>query len=57
VTEYKKIAEYLFKILDNIDAASDIAKGDDKLYRSLVSKELKKRFRYATTNGYTVRWK
>lgn len=57
MTEYKKIAEYLFKILDNIDAASDIAKGDDKLYRSLVSKELKKRFRYATTNGYTVRWK
>jgi len=45
------ISVELFEILDNIDTASDIAKGDDALYRSLVSQEHKKRFKYANHDG------
>ena len=48
---YKKLAELFFEWLDNIDTASDIAKGDDKLYRSFVSQEHKKRFEYANPDG------
>jgi hypothetical protein len=56
MTDFKKIAEDLWQILDNIDTASDIAKGDDKLYRSLVAQEHKKRFEYAGTDGYILIW-
>jgi hypothetical protein len=54
---YKKIAEELFKLLDNIDTASDMAKDNDKLYRALVAKEHKKRFNYASTDGFKIQWK
>ena len=45
------ISKDLFEMLDNIDTASDIAKGDDKLYRSLISQEHTKRFKYANPDG------
>jgi len=48
---YKHIAEQFFEWLDNIDTADDLAKNDDSLYRSLVSREHKKRFRYAKPDG------
>jgi len=48
---YKQLTERFFELLDNIDTISDIAKGDDKLYRSLVAQEHKKRFRYAKPDG------
>ncbi len=57
MTNYKKHAETLFTILDDIDTLSDIAKGDNHLYRVLVEKELKKRFNCASTDGHTLKWK
>lgn len=36
----------LWDILDNIDTASDIAKSDDRLYRQLVEKIVRKRYEW-----------
>lgn len=57
MTKYKKIAEKLWQSLDNIDTASDIAKNDDKMYRLLVEKEQKKRFKYADSDGHKLTWR
>lgn len=50
-------AEFLFDLLDNIDTASDVAKGDDALYRSIVERIQRRRFEVADTDGYTVTFK
>lgn len=42
--ELENTIEYLWNIIDNIDTFGDMAKDDDKLYRSLVEKEQKKRW-------------
>ncbi len=55
--DWEKIARALFDMLDEIDTIDDLAKGDEKLYRNLVRKEHIKRFDYAATDGYVVRFK
>lgn len=55
--EWKDIALYLFYLLDDIDTASDIVKGDDKLYREYVDALCRKRFEVAETDGYSVTFK
>ncbi len=47
-------AQFLFKLLDDIDTASDVAKDDDGAYRAMVSKIQRRRFEVATTDGYSV---
>lgn len=51
---WEEIARALFNLLDDIDTASDIAKSDDALYRKLVHKAHRRRFEFATTDGYEV---
>lgn len=51
---WEGIARSLFTILDDIDTADDLAKGDETLYRNLVRRHHRDRFRFATTDGYTV---
>lgn len=46
--------KFLFDLLDDIDTAGDIAKADDKLYRSIVEKAHRRRFEVASTDGYSV---
>lgn len=36
--------EFLWELLDNIDTAGDMAKGDDKLYRAIVERNQKRRW-------------
>lgn len=56
VTSIEDTALELFTLLDNIDTISDISKGDNVLYRGLVTQEVAKRFKYATTDGQEVEW-
>ena len=51
---WEEISRSLFTILDDIDAADDLAKGNESLYRNLVRRYHMDRFRFATTDGYTV---
>ena len=51
---WEHIARDLFNILDEIDTADDIAKGDEGFYRNLVRRHVRARFKYATTDGYRV---
>jgi hypothetical protein len=51
------VAQFLFKCLDDIDTASDLAKDNDALYRNLVHRSHSKRFKVADTDGYTVQFK
>lgn len=53
---WEQIARNLFTILDDIDTADDLAKGDERLYRNLVRRHHMGRFRYATTDGYEVKF-
>ena len=53
---YAEIAERLFALLDDCDTADDIAKGNDQLFRQLVRNAHRQRFKYATTDGYTVKF-
>ena len=52
-----EIAERLFQIIDNIDTAGDMAKGDMVVFRRIVEREQAKRFEVADTDGYTITWK
>lgn len=47
-------AQFLWKLLDDIDTASDIAKADDKSYREIVDKIQRRRFECGSTDGYRV---
>jgi hypothetical protein len=47
-------AEFLFKLLDDIDTVSDIVKGDDAAYREAVERIQRRRFEVASTDGYSV---
>lgn len=51
---WEEIAHALFTLLDAVDTASDIAKGDESLYRHLVHEAHKQRFDYCYTDGYDV---
>lgn len=51
----KKIIEYLWQIIDDIDTASDIAKSNNVAYRNMVEKLQKKRWNTGiTTDGYKL---
>jgi len=53
--EMHAVAQYLYQLLDDIDTAGDIAKGDDKLYREIVERtQAKKGAVVAECDGYTV---
>ena len=51
---YEAIARFLFSLLDDIDTADDLAKGNEQLYRNLVRRHHARRFEVASTDGYTV---
>jgi len=55
--DYHGIALSLFEIIDDIDTVSDIAKGDDKLYRRLVSQRVKAVAKYVECDGMNVKFK
>lgn len=55
--DYRAHAEFLYGLLDDIDTASDMAKGDDAMYRGLVKKYHQRRFEVADCDGYTVTFK
>jgi len=50
-----EVAQYLYGLLDDIDTAGDIAKGDDKLFRKIVERtQSKKGVVVEGCDGYTV---
>ena len=51
---YKEQAIKLWQMLDDIDTYSDMAKGDEKLYRSLVERKQRERFRVFRSDGYSL---
>jgi len=56
--ELHAVTQYLYKLLDDIDTASDIAKGDDKLYRSIVHRTQSKKSEVVDVcDGYVVTFK
>jgi len=51
----RKTVESLWQIIDDIDTMSDIAKSDDKFYRSRVEKYQKRRWKLGITcDGYKL---
>ena len=46
--------KYLWKILDDIDTCTDMAKSNDKWYRQQVEKLVQKRFQNIETDGYEI---
>ena len=51
----REAAIFLFGLLDDIDTASDIAKGNDKAYRKMVERIQNRRWECGmTTDGYKV---
>lgn len=50
----RTIVEGLWDLLDDIDTASDIAKEDNSWYRDRVEVIQRKRFIYATSDGYEL---
>lgn len=49
-----KLIYELFKIIDDIDTISDIAKDDMDLYRSLVQSSVEERWKYITEKEIDV---
>lgn len=54
--DYEKAAQHLWALLDDIDTASDIAKGDDKAYREMAERIQRRRFEVGSTDGQTVKF-
>lgn len=54
--EWEFIAKFLWRLLDNIDTASDMAKDNDRAYREFAEQEHRKRFQVGSTDGYAVRF-
>lgn len=52
----EEIALRLYMLLDDCDTADDIAKSDDRLFRELVREAHRQRFKYATTEGYDLKF-
>ncbi|MCH9621784.1 MAG: hypothetical protein S4CHLAM20_12110 [Chlamydiia bacterium] len=52
--DFEAAAILLFKLLDDIDTADDIAKGNDEMFRNLVRRSHKRRFEVAWTDGYEL---
>lgn len=55
--EWKRRAEMLWQLLDNIDTAADMAKGDFRWYFGTAMKQAQKRFALADSDGYSLTWK
>ena len=56
--EWEKIAGWLYAILDDIDTASDHAKGDDAKYRECVERLQRLRGQVgASFDGQTLTWR
>lgn len=53
-TDWKTIAEELWKLLDNIDTASDMYKTDYEALADFIYKEQRKRFKLMTSDGYNL---
>lgn len=56
IRELETTATAFWDLLDAIDTVSDMAKGDDAGYRRAVERLHRRRFEYATTDGYTLTW-
>ena len=53
---YHEVAQRLYALLDDIDTAGDIAKGDDALYRKIVERTQSKKGSFVIScDGQTVR--
>ena len=53
--QLEEVAQYLYKLLDDIDTCGDIAKSNDKLYRAMVEKtQMLKALVVSECDGYTV---
>ncbi len=52
--EYKKIAEALWSLLDDIDTAGDMFKPEITNYFKYVNKKAAERFKYAKSDGYRI---
>ena len=53
---YHEVAQRLYALLDDIDTAGDIAKGDDALYRKIVERTQSKKGTFVIScDGQTVR--
>jgi hypothetical protein len=51
----RDLVEKLWNIIDDIDTADDIAKGNDEAYREIVRRLQAKRWETGiTTDGYTL---
>lgn len=51
---YKKIAEALWMLLDNIDTLDDSCRENDAAFRRLSRVQLKKRFEHLESDGYKL---
>lgn len=49
-----RAAQFLFKLLDDIDTADDVARADDAAFREMVRRIQRRRFEVAETDGYVV---
>lgn len=54
--DMEAIATFLHNLLDDIDTASDMAKGDDKWYRKRVEYIVRKRWEVVTSDGYKLKF-
>ena len=52
--DWERAAQFLFALLDNIDTAFDLAKEDSGRLRWLITREHRRRFEIAGTNGHEV---
>lgn len=57
IERLREVAVFLFGLLDDVDTADDVAKGDDKFYRNQIRAIHKRRFEVAETDGYNVKIK
>ena len=53
----KEVAEELWKIIDDIDTALDMYKGDDAGFKKYVANKVTERFEFIETDGFSLFWK
>lgn len=54
MTDFKQMSIDLWQIIDDIDTYSDLAKDNDKMYRSLIVAKVKERFGIMKSDGYSL---
>ncbi len=55
--DYRVISVFLWRLLDDIDTASDMAKSNDAAYRKRVEKLQRRRFEVSTSDGFDIAFK